>query len=974
MQVASRGRFCRLALLLLSHVLFAVAAPLDFEGKPVAEIRFEPDGQPLSITELSLITSISPGQSLTAAAVRNAIQKLYATGRYEDLRAAATLRDGQVVLTFITTWNWFIGRVTVDGVDEPPNREQLISATKLELGSLYSKEQLDTAAQGLKTVLLANGYYAPNIRSVVEQYPEHSEVQVQFVIDPGDRAYYSRPKIGGDFRLPEKLILGSTHWMRWWGLLGWHQVSDQLTTEGIDRVRRAYLKRDYLLSKVDLKQLEVGADKDVVTPHLHINAGPLVRVTAPGAKLSKGALRDLVPVYQEHSVDQDLLAEGGRKITQYFQSRGYFDAQVTFTRATPSATEQTIEYQVERGDRYKVVRVDIKGNRYFDALTIRERINTLPARLLAEKHGRYSEDILARDKSAIEDLYRGNGFRDARVRSNVERNFGGKERQVAVTFEIVEGEQVFVNSLEISGVDLKLYAQVLSLVTANENQPYSALALATDRDNLLNFYNAAGYPNATMDILSTPSRNPRMMDVKYVVQEGRRQFVRDVAINGLSGTRRSLVSSRISLRPGAPLSLGAMVFSQRRLYDLGIFAKVDMAIQNPLGNTREKLVLYHLEEGSRYSVNGGIGAEFGRFGGSATSLNAPAGSSGFAPRVSLGVSRLNFMGLGHTVGVQTRFSTLERRVLATYLAPQFQDRENLSLTLTALYDDSRNVRTFNSRRFEGALQVGQRFSRALSAQYRIVVRRVSTTESKIDPALIPLFSQPVRVGLAAITLVRDHRDDPLNATRGSYFSVDLSMASKVFLSEPSFGRLLGRNSSYHRLTRDLVLSRNTTFGFIGNYGGADIPLPERFFAGGAVSHRAFPENQAGPRDLVTGFPVGGRSLLFNQTELRFPVLGNNVGGVLFHDAGNVYSGLSEMSIRWKQRDEKDFDYMVHALGFGVRYRTPIGPIRLDFAYGINAPAFQGYKGSINDLINNLGERVSQRVNRFQFHFSLGQAF
>jgi outer membrane translocation and assembly module TamA len=399
-----------------------------------------------------------------------------------------------------------------------------------------------------------------------------------------------------------------------------------------------------------------------------------------------------------------------------------------------------------------------------------------------------------------------------------------------------------------------------------------------------------------------------------------------------------------------------------------------MALVNPQGSVREKRVLYQFEEASRWSLNGGLGAEFGRFGGSATSLSSPAGGTGFAPRVSLGLSRLNFLGLGHTVGIQTRFSSLQRRGLVTYLAPRLQNRENFYLTLTALYDDSHNVRTFSSRRLEGALQVSQRFSRATQAQYRFVFRRVATSDVKIEPGLIPLYSQPVRVGLVSGTLIHDRRDDPLNATRGYYFSVDVSTANKAFASQTSFGRALGRNSSFHRLTRDYVLSRNTTVGWIARYGGTDIPLPERFFAGGAVSHRGFPENQAGPRDLFTGFPLGGRALLFNQTELRFPFLGTNVGGVLFHDAGNVYSRVNDISFRFRQRDLTDFDYMVHAVGFGVRYRTPIGPIRLDFAYGINSPRFEGYQGSLNDLINNLGQRVDQRVSRFQFHFSLGQAF
>ena len=109
-------------------------------------------------------------------------------------------------------------------------------------------------------------------------------------------------------------------------------------------------------------------------------------------------------------------------------------------------------------------------------------------------------------------------------------------------------------------------------------------------------------------------------------------------------------------------------------------------------------------------------------------------------------------------------------------------------------------------------------------------------------------------------------------------------------------------------------------------------------------------------------------------ELRFPLIGENLAGVLFHDAGNVYTDIHSVSFRFRQRDLKDFDYMIQSAGFGVRYRTPIGPLRLDFSLSPNAPRFFGFQGSRDDLIKGLGQKVNQRISIFQFHFSLGQAF
>ena len=143
-----------------------------------------------------------------------------------------------------------------------------------------------------------------------------------------------------------------------------------------------------------------------------------------------------------------------------------------------------------------------------------------------------------------------------------------------------------------------------------------------------------------------------------------------------------------------------------------------------------KYVLYSLEEAGRYSMNIGFGAEIGRIGGGTTSLDSPAGTTGFSPRVSFGVSRLNFLGLGHTVGLQTRISTLEQRALVTYLAPQFEGSPRLNLQFTGLFDISHDVRTFSSRREEGSIQLGEKLTRANTIQYRLTFRKVNILERR----------------------------------------------------------------------------------------------------------------------------------------------------------------------------------------------------------------------------------------------------
>ena len=126
-----------------------------------------------------------------------------------------------------------------------------------------------------------------------------------------------------------------------------------------------------------------------------------------------------------------------------------------------------------------------------------------------------------------------------------------------------------------------------------------------------------------------------------------------------------------------------------------------------------------------------------------------------------------------------------------------------------------------------------------------------------------------------------------------------------------------------------------------------IPLAEHFFGGGGTTHRGFADFQAGPRDTSTGFPLGGTALLFNQTELRFPLVGDNLGGVLFHDVGNIYSTLKNLSFRFRQRDIQDFDYAVHGVGVGLRYRLPIGPVRIDYGFPIQKDNSTSGSGKFN---------------------------
>jgi len=982
------------SLLAYSILLLAAAQPRSllaqyqkYEGQPVVNIRFEPAEQPLEGAELFDMLPLKRDQPLRMSVVRSSVERLFATGRYRDIQVDAEPYNGGVIVKFITVNSWFIGNVSVSGnVDDPPNRGQLSNATRLDLGQPYIENNLETAVGGQRRLLEGNGLYLSAIHPVFDYDPAHQQVNIRFEIDSGRRARFGTPVLLGDFKMDPARVLTATKFRRWI-IHTWKPVSQLRVRQGLDGVRALLQKENRLEAKVALESLNYDPAAHQAIPTLRIEAGPRIQVNTVGAKVSQSKLRRLIPVFEEHAVDHDLLVEGARNLRDYFQAQGYFDAQVEFKQQNVVNDKANVDFLVNTGNRHHLVAIAITGNHYFAADVIRERMYLQTASFLQFPHGRYSESLVRRDRDSIANLYESNGFRDVKVVSRSTDNYLGKEGNLAVTLEIQEGPQYLVNRVQVDGVEKLDKARILAKLSSSPGQPFSEFNVAVDRDTILAEYFQNGFPGATFEWSSKPAAEPHREDLRFVVHEGRQQFVRQVLINpaGLKTTRPGMVARSLRINPGDPLSPTAITDTQRRFYDLGVFARVDAAIENPDGETDRKYVLYNMEEAARYSVAGGVGAELARIGGCQSCLGA--GQTGFSARVSLDLARNNLWGLGHSVSVRTRVSTLDRRGVLSYNWPRFRNRDHLSLSFTALFQDSRDVRTFSSKREEASVQLSQRLSKASTVFYRYTYRRVSVDQAtlKITPFLIPLLSQPVRVGIVSFGWILDRRDDPVEPHKGIYNTVDLGLAEGAFGSQRNFVRFLVRNATYHPIGKKLVLARSTEVGDIHafHYAGNPldaIPLAERFFGGGGSSHRGFPENQAGPRDATTGFPLGGTALLFNQTELRFPLIGDNVGGVIFHDMGNIYSSLSNFSLRQRQRDQQDFDYMEHAVGFGIRYRTPVGPLRVDLAYSINGPSYFGFKGSQQDLLNAgvnpcpSSKCQEQRVSRFQYFFSIGQTF
>jgi outer membrane protein insertion porin family len=1005
-----------------------------YQGQLVEEIRWPNVVSATDRTRFGQLISQKQGASFDRDLIRQSIRELYATGRFADIRVEVDkTAEGRLSLLFVTTPNYFIGEVRVEGTVRRPTPGQIINASKLSLGDLFTNDQMDRAQANIKQLAEENGFYHSVTTPEEKPDPETQQMAIVFHFNPGPQARVGTVVANCDpaCSQPEILKIAKFH--------PGDLASSVRASDALDRLRKKYQKQNRLLSQVLIAKKSYRADANAVDYTLQITPGPKVMIEAEGFKVKQRVLKKNVPVFEENAVDEDLLNEGRQNLLNYLQSRGYFDAKVTMKQLSDNPKDALhIIYVIEAGARHKLVKVEIAGNQYFKTEDLRPRLQVQPAsRLFAQ--GRFTQGLLTNDIHGLENLYKTNGFQQVKITSTQMDDYEGRENEIAIKLAIEEGPQTRVGVFHLVGNKSFSQSQLFpAVIQTAAGQPFSEAYISQDRDNLLNFYFNHGFPQATFEAVANPIPDQAdRMDVTFTIQEGEQVFVNRVLVSGLDHTKRYVVNRELQVASGDPLSQIDMLQSQQRLYDLGIFSQVDTAVQNPNGTESQKDVLIDAQEAKRYTFLYGIGLEFQTGQPTAIGTNQAKGETGVSPRVSLNITRLNFRGRNHTITFKADFGSLQKRGLVSYVAPRLFGSPKWKLTFNALYDDTLDVTTFTSQRLEGSVQADQRINKTSTMDYGFTYRRVKASNIQISPAEVPLLSLPVRVGEPVLSYIRNTRDNDLETTKGMYIAANAGVASNVFGSEADFSRLLIQNSTYHAFgknrprERKFVFARSTTVGVENAFGDTAIlppgqrcpgefqtscvgvtviPLAERFLSGGGNSLRGFGLNQAGPRDPVTGFPLGGSALIINNSELRLPPVSlpyvhDNMSFVLFEDAGNVFTdgrNMLDSLLQWRQKDPSiclqagpntehcDFSYISNAVGVGVRYKTPIGPVRFDFGYNLNPPAFPScqdkasFTGQMpspycvtNSTSNGqatLPYFVPQHVSHFNVYFSIGQSF
>src|SRR5712664_3553608 len=913
----------------------AATANATAKPKVVAVRVVKEDGTVLSEAPPGI--AVETGKALDRGEVAESMRALYRTGNYSDLRAVAVPAEDGIRLDFVARENLFFNQVRIAGLSAPPNDASAAAAMQLTLGQTYRKSAVTEALERLKETLRDEGLYRAELSAEELPHAETHEMDIVVHVKPGPRARLEAIRLKNNTEYRDAVILSRLK------MRSGREITSARLQRGTDRIRKFLVKKGHLSARAAVRRGEYDAAKNTIPLDLDVTEGPRVQVTVTGAKFSKGDLKKLIPIYQEGAVDADLLEEGKRNLQERLERDGYFDSEVDYETDTHEVkgngkgwqgTEEIITYTVQRGERHKLIGIEITGNKYFDEELLRSRLQIFRGAFASR--GRFSRRLVESDARSMQLIYQANGFLDAQIVADIEDDYDGKEGDLFIHFRVQEGKQTRVASLSIEGVHAFKEEELLRVIDSSRGQPYSEFGVNTERDNILALYYNEGFPEASFTYTAeqvatnvastsggarngTSSKDTGEKDSKpafeqadpvrlvYRIQEGPQTRARRILISGYEHTRQGVIRREIRIKPSEPLRQGEVVESQQRLYSLGVFNRVPIEPQNPSGTNPDKDIAVLVEEAKRYTVAYGGGFEVQRL---ASTTNPTGGQVQAAPRGIIGVSKLNLTGRADSLSFKLRGSTLQGRALLGYFVPSTFGNSHFSFQATVFAEKTRDINTFTEQRYEGSVQLTDQSSPLTTMLYRYAFRKVLVSNLNIPSQEIPLFQQPTLVSQFGVTWFRDSRDNPADATKGSFNSVDFSDADTYFGSSASFLRFFFQNSTYYPIKRRFSFARSMRFGILKPYRdtislsfpapqpgqctpGATatvptptiIPLPERFFAGGGTSLRGFALNQAGPRDACSGFPGS------------LPFVGTSLGGAIFYDGGNVYSRLNRISFR-----------------------------------------------------------------------------
>lgn len=927
----------------------------SYEGQNVSAIEFA--GQPdLDSARFSSAMEQKVGEAFSQQKIEQTAAAIKSAGKYDAVRIRVDPESDGVRVQFVLEPAAYIGIFKFPGAGQF-TYSRLIQVANYTVQAPFNAGEIERDRKRLLDFYRQAGFFQAEVRSNVEVDRKRHIANVSFAATLGRRAKFGEIVIDGVPAAEQERLRASLQTIiaraRTVAIRPGKTYRRGTIGKAATYLQTQLEKKELLDAQVKPSGAEYHADTNRADIHFDIVPGPTIKVDIQGAHLWPWTRKSLLPVYQGIGVDDESVEEGRQALASYFQSKGFFDVKVE-SHFDVAPTHDAIVYQITKQKKHKVTDIKVAGNVQLPSSQLMPHIAIEKKRFFSS--GKFSDELLRTSVKNLKAVYQSEGFSDVAVVPTVTN----RDEDINVTFRVTEGPRDVVSSLTVEGADnFPPSAYAPDGLKLAVGQPYSQPNVQQDRANIVANYLRAGYLTASFreTAAEVSKKDSHHINVVYHIYEGPRVITGDVITLGREHTAQQLIDRDVSMiKPELPLFETDLLTAGSRLYDLpNVFDWAEVDLKRDVTTQTIEDVLVKVHEAKKNDFTYGIGFEVINRGG-----NVPGGTVAvpglppvglppnfttsqvtfWGPRGTVQYTRNNFRGKGESISFTGFAGRLDQRFAFYYINPFFR-WSNWRATTSFSAEHNEQNPIYSSQEEIGGFQVQRFIDRAKKDAlfFRYQFSQTNLTHLLI-PDLVAASDQNVQLSTLAANLTRDTRDNVMDEHSGVLRSIELDLNSTKLGSSVNFAKLTAQAAWYKQAFHNIVWAGSVRIGLAQPYSNGHVPTSEKFFTGGGNSLRGFPLNGAGPQRKVQvcsngstdcndfiQVPAGGNELLIFNGEARIPLpIKKGLSLVGFYDGGNVFPvvGIPQFTSLYSNN-----------VGGGLRYSTPVGPIRFDVGQNLN---------------------------------------
>lgn len=888
-------------LVLISHFLLPTFSYSSDSADVVRKIEVEGLTR-IEEGELIDLICIKTGSALKPEDLSTGIKRAYKKGVFLDIRAEAEPLDDGIRLRYVVKEIPVINKISIAGNKHISGKE-ISRVLGFESGDDLRAESVHSVRLKLIEFYDRRGYPDTGVDILAEKIKDLSRVNILITVREG------RPLIIDSVEMP-------VHARSRISLAAGRIFDKERLERDITRLKKHYKKKGHINPQIGPYRF---IDGKLVIP---VSLGPKLELVFRNNKvISSRKLRKEVHFIENEELTDESIAETAGRIKKLYMSKGYYYAQVA---AGVEMTEdaERVTFMIFEGQRVKLKKISYSG------VSISSEAIKKVVTLVENKP--FDDSQVESSRESIVRFYNALGYLKMDV-IEINRHFSEDGGELEIEFVIHEGVQTKIRSIEVTGNNRIDLNEIRSVLNLEEGIPYNSIDIGDARYRLLSLYSRHGHINARVNVKS--KINGKDAFLKFEIQENRPSIIGKIILRGNRKTKNKIIMREISIEEGDTYNYDKITQIKQRLYKLGIFNEVSVDILEPTSDNDTSLVrdmMVSVKEGKAGAVEFGFGyGDYEQF------------------RGSFDISYRNLGGYNRLVGFRTELSSVEQRFVFNFKEPWLFNKPNLPFKAFLIKENKRaiNIETretlYKIDKFSFIAGIEKDLGKGLLTGFNYEYSYTDTQDVQAGVILSKEDTGTLGIGSISPSIFYDTRDNPFDPTSGSLHGIVLKYASHVFLSETEFIKATFQSAWFFPLIKRLVLAVSFKGGAAFAFEGTkELPLIERFFLGGRSTVRGYSNDTLGPKG-EDGSPTGGNVYVLTNAELRYS-LWKGFGLVTFLDCGNV----------WKTADDIG-SKLRYTAGAGLRYKTPVGPIRIDYGHKINREA---------------GESSGE------VHFSFGHAF